>query len=165
MPLLFAQPYDFDAYGFYFSSATEYFEKYQKNLPVEEYEFQFIDGTDFESFVFENHVSGMRSLEGYFKIIEKFKDSIKDENLVALEYLFETENIEIEKALEKIDDVVIFEGTAESYAMEFCCDHIREQLGKLEFYFDYELLSRDMILNSEIYEYKKDGIDYIISHC
>jgi hypothetical protein len=52
-----AQPYDIDATGFYFNDAEDYQIKADANRnrygqPVEEYEIQFIDGTDLEcSFV------------------------------------------------------------------------------------------------------------------
>jgi hypothetical protein len=47
--VLFAQPYDISAEGFYFASVEQYQEKSANNrnsigLPVEEYEIQFIDG-------------------------------------------------------------------------------------------------------------------------
>jgi hypothetical protein len=51
--VLFAQPYDIEATGFSFSSLEEFKEKSEKNVnrygqPVEEYEFQFISGDEWE---------------------------------------------------------------------------------------------------------------------
>ncbi len=51
---LYAQPYDIEASGFYFSSLEEYEKKAKKNKnsygqQVEEYEYQFIDGSDFDN--------------------------------------------------------------------------------------------------------------------
>lgn len=50
---LYAQPYDIEANGFSFSTMEEYEKKAKKNKnrfgqQVEEYEFQFIDGIDFD---------------------------------------------------------------------------------------------------------------------
>ena len=49
MTVLYAQPYDLSATGFYFESVEEYDDKRQKSvndfgLSVEEFEIQFIDG-------------------------------------------------------------------------------------------------------------------------
>ena len=54
MTILFAQPYDISASGFYFESFDDYLAKSSslKNgfgQPVEEFEIQFIDGEDINS--------------------------------------------------------------------------------------------------------------------
>lgn len=56
--VLFAQPYDISAEGFYFTSAEQYIAKAANNrnslgLPVEEYEMQFIDGDELDAELFK----------------------------------------------------------------------------------------------------------------
>ena len=55
---LHAQPYDLSATGFYFETAEEFQAEFKANKndygePVEEYEFQFIDGEDLDSALFK----------------------------------------------------------------------------------------------------------------
>lgn len=50
---LYANPYAFDAPGFYFDSMEEFEELYEKHLPVEEYSIEFIDGDDDDRRIFE----------------------------------------------------------------------------------------------------------------
>lgn len=91
------------------------------------------------------------NIERYFKIIRDFNDSITETQMIALSYLFEYKDLKIEKALEKMSDIIVFEGTAKDYAREFFENQILEKLENLAFYFDYEFLGQDMLLNSEIY--------------
>ena len=58
MTILFAQPYDITANGFYFETAEEYDEKALRlrnsyGEPVEEFELQFIDGETIDAKLFE----------------------------------------------------------------------------------------------------------------
>lgn len=163
MAVICAIPYACDAAYFYFSSSEEYFKNYDAHFPVEEYELEFIDGTDFEGFLAERFFKESHNVEKYFRLIEEYESSITEENFVALEYLLEYNRITIEDALEQIDDVIVFEGTVEDYAMEIYEHDIEEKLGKLAYYFDYKALGRDLILNGDVYEYRRKGKDYIIT--
>jgi hypothetical protein len=163
MAVICAIPYDYDAADFYFSSSEEYYRNYDAHLPVEEYELEFIDGADFEGFLAEKFFKKSNDVEKYFDLIEKYEASITQENLVALEYLFEYNHITMEDALEQMYDVMVFEGTAEEYAIEIYEHEIEGKLGKLSYYFDYKALGREFILNGDVYEYRRKGKDYIIT--
>ncbi len=163
MAVLFANPYNFEASGFYFSSSEEYSRKYKEKLPIEEYELEFIDGTDFECLLAEKFFNESHEIEKFFELIDEHENSITEENLVALEYLFDCNKITVENALEQMDDVMVFEGTAEDYATEFYEHEIEDKLGILAHYFDYKALGRDFVLGGDVYEYRKKGKNYIIT--
>ena len=77
---LYAQPYDVEASGFYFSSLEEYEKKAKKNKnsygqQVEEYEFQFIDGSDFDK---GQEMLDALGLEKFMEVSDTWmKDKIK----------------------------------------------------------------------------------------
>jgi hypothetical protein len=71
--------------------------------------------------------------------------------------------ITVEDAFEKIGDVIVFEGTAEEYAMEIYEHEHEDKLGKFAYYFDYKALGRDFVLNGDGEEYKRKGKNYIIT--
>ena len=74
---LYAQPYDLDAQGFYFTSFEDYETKYNKNCnvygqPVEEYEIQFIDGSAINCALFD--AVGSYNLKAYYKVVNIWSD-------------------------------------------------------------------------------------------
>ncbi|APG62022.1 hypothetical protein LPB140_03415 [Sphingorhabdus lutea] len=106
-----ATPYDISATGFYFSTYDEYAEKAaihrnEHGDPVEEYEIQFIDGDNLRLF---NAVGvNQANLQNWF---DKFKDLDGDDAIKAI-YLAEDLGYRLEDALDRLDDVHLFEGTA-----------------------------------------------------
>ena len=81
-PLLFAQPYDISAHGFYFRSLEEYNEKSASLLshygdPVEEFEIQFIDGDDLDCELFKALSIHQSTIGDYFSACEGFPDDQK----------------------------------------------------------------------------------------
>ena len=81
-PLLFAQPYDISAHGFYFRSPEDYNEKSSNLLnrygdPVEEFEIQFIDGDDLDCELFKALSVHQGTIADYLNACECFSDDQK----------------------------------------------------------------------------------------
>ena len=163
MAVICANPYDLDAAYFYFSSSEEFDRKYKAHLPVEEYELEFIDGSEFEGFLAKYFFKESNDVEKFFELIEKHERSITAENIVALEYLIEYEHCDVENAFDKLEDVTIFEGAAEDYATKIYEHEIQEKLGTLAYYFDYKDLGKDLVLGGDISEYERNYKKYIIT--
>ena len=164
-----ATPYDITASGFYFSDLKEYekkaaTERNESGHPVEEYEIQFIDGDDCELFA---ALSVNQATLGQW--FSEFEGEYEDDRLTALLYLLEDEGMNGDDAAASVDDVHIFEGTAEDYAEDYLdqCGVLAEveKAGLNPAYVDCEAMGRDMVLNGEITELRRDGSDYIIQYC
>ena len=81
-PLLYAQPYDISACGFYFRSPQEFTDKSSSLLnrygdPVEEFEIQFIDGDDLDCELFKALSVHQGTIGDYFNACECFSDDQK----------------------------------------------------------------------------------------
>ena len=81
-PLLYAQPYDISAHGFYFRSLEEYNEKSASLLnrygdPLEEFEIQFIDGDDLDCELFKALSVHQGTIADYLNACECFSDDQK----------------------------------------------------------------------------------------
>lgn len=81
-PLLYAQPYDISAHGFYFRSLEEFTDKSSSLLnrygdPVEEFEIQFIDGDDLDCELFGALSIHQGTIGDYFSACEHFSDDQK----------------------------------------------------------------------------------------
>lgn len=152
---LYAQPYNINATGFYFSSFEEYTEKQEScrdsfGQPVEEFEIQHIDGAgDFARIVKPDQCN----LEEWFEQAEQFDELFGVEKL-AFQWLVDDHNLDVGEAFDKYDQVYIFEGTREEYAQEFVdnCYDIDRKMGDLARYFDYESFGRDLELSGDIVE-------------
>ncbi|PLX39574.1 MAG: hypothetical protein C0606_03485 [Hyphomicrobiales bacterium] len=145
----FAQPYSIDATGFYFSSLEEYKAKAASHtdmhgFPVEEYELQFIDGDNHRLF----NALGIcqATLTQWFSEFAEFET--EDDDYWKAVYLAEN-GYAIEDVLARLDDLMLWHGSAVDYARELVedCYDIPEPL---RFYIDYDALARDMRLNGEI---------------
>ncbi|MDD3020703.1 MAG: antirestriction protein ArdA [Alphaproteobacteria bacterium] len=81
-PLLFAQPYDISAHGFYFRSLEEFTDKSSRLLNhygdlVEEFEIQFIDGDDLDCELFKALSIHQGTIGDYLGACEYFSDDQK----------------------------------------------------------------------------------------
>lgn len=152
---LYAQPYNIDATGFYFSSFEEYNEKQATcrdsfGQPAEGFEIQHIDGADdFARIVKVDQCN----LEEWFEQAEQYDDLSSDEQ-TAFSWLVNDCNMDVDEAFEKCEDVCIFEGTREDYAHQFVddCYDLEKQMGELARYFDYDAFGRDLELGGDIVE-------------
>ncbi len=152
---LYAQPYNIDATGFYFSSYEDYNEKQADcrdsfGNEVEEFEIQHIDGAgEFARIVKPDQCN----LEGWLEQAEQFDDLSSDEQ-AAFRWLVDDCNQDTDYAFAKCSDVCIFEGTREEYAQQFVddCYDLDKQVGELARYFDYDAFGRDLELGGDIVE-------------
>jgi len=76
---IFANPYDIEAGGFYFSSVEEFEQKAKGRTnnygqPVEEYGFEFIDGSPLECALAKAIGSDLGNLEKFFEVVETWTD-------------------------------------------------------------------------------------------
>lgn len=157
---LYAQPYNMDAVGFYFHSFEEY-ETKSENLRdrfgnvVEEFEIQFIDGDDAE--LFEACGINQSNLSTWFDDIEDKDDNEK----IALYFLTGTLGYDLDQAMDKVEDVIIFEGDAKEAAEELfdeCYAHTIPE--NLRFYFDMDMFARDLEIGGDFNEFTFGGKTY-----
>ncbi len=151
---LFAQPYNLDSQGFYFHS-TEEFESKSENLrdrfgcPVEEFEIQFIDGDDAE--LFEACGIDQSNLSTWFDDIEVLDDHEK----ISLYFLAGNLGYDLDSAIDKIDEVIIFHGDAQEAAEELFDDCYAHTIpDNLRFYFDIEKFAHDLEANGDFNEFQ-----------
>jgi len=154
---LYANPYDISARGFYFESAEEFDEKYEKHLPVEEYEIEFIDGTDEEAAIFKVARIYQGQVHDWFDGM----DQLEDYKLPAVYFLLYNNMVRsFSDAIQKADELSYREGDVKAYAESFIDDMGGPaELGKqtLENYFDYDAFARDMELNGDVVEFEFAG--------
>ena len=158
---LHAQPYAYDARGFYFSSPTEFSEKFAAGLRrgVEEYEIDFIDGTPEQAALFNASGVNQATVHNWFDSVHQIGRS--QERAVAALYLMEHEGLrgQFDEVLRRIDDVMIRRGDAKDALWELIEDQggvakIVEAERKsrrridmpVDMYFDYEQFGRDVRL-------------------
>ena len=157
---LYAQPYNMDAQGFYFHSFEQY-ETKSENLRdrfgnvVEEFEIQFIDGDDAE--LFEACGINQSNLVTWFDDIED-----KDENeKIALYFLTGELGYTLDQAMDKVEDVIIYEGDAKEAAEELfdeCYAHTIPE--NLRWYFDMDKFARDLEIGGDFNEFNFNGTTY-----
>lgn len=73
----------------------------------------------------------------------------------------------MDQVLSQLEDVVLFEGTAEEYAENYIEETglLDEMPENLRYYFDTEAFARDMILNGDITELTIEGTTYTVRGC
>ena len=157
MSTFFAQPYSFDAVGFYFDTLEAYTEKSENLLdafgnPGEEFEIQFIDGDDCE--LFSACGINQANLNLWFETITDLAEHEK----TALYYLCSVSGYNLENALDKLEDVNLSEGNlkdvAETLFDEFYLSDVPESVRA---YIDYEKYARDCELGGDLCEFYFNG--------
>lgn len=150
MATLYANPYDVGARGFYFEDETDFEQKQKSNLnsfgmPVEEYSFEFISGDDAEHELFNAlEDNGFINLNDYFQTLRE----VNDDQIPALVYLVGVMNLDIENALDNVDDVYVYEGDAKDYINNEFIPEIMFDLSNLnENLIDFKALGRDFDIN------------------
>ena len=160
-----ATPYDISATGFYFSSIDEYRDKADRHCnaygqPVEEFEIQFIDGDNHH--LFKALDVNQANLKQWFDDFEE----LEDKGAVKAIYLAEDQHQGMEEILDYMDDVYLYEGSAEEYAEQYledtgALDGLAENLRN---YFGVEAFARDFILSGDITEIEVAGVNYVIQY-
>ncbi len=89
MTVLFAQPYDISAIGFYFETKDEYDAQAAENvnptgLPVEEYELQFIDGEDIDCELFKALRVNQTNIGEYLDACDDWREDEKRKVIIAV---------------------------------------------------------------------------------
>lgn len=154
---LYAQPYNLDARGFYFSSVADYETKSaglrdRFGVPVEEFEIQYIDGEDAE--LFETCRIGQADLGTWFDRVEPLDEREK----AALFYLVSEVGYHLDDALDKLDDVCLQEATLAEAAEELFDECYAHDIPEnLRCYIDYEKFARDCDIGGDMREFRFDG--------
>lgn len=157
-----ATPYDISASFFYFGSFEEYKAKADAlrndyGDPVEEFEFQFIDGDGCE--LFHSLDVNQCTLEQWFEEFEML-----DENQVDAAIFLAGRGFDADKIKEEIENVYLFEGTAREYAEQYAEDTgllngIPEEVKR---YFNYDAYANDLTTSGDVTEERINGTDYIV---
>lgn len=148
MTEFYAQPYSIEHTGFYFDSIEKYeagMEKLNKR-GCEEVEIQFIDGDDHLSRLADAAKIGQGDVDIWFEEL----DDLDDTETTQIMFLLDC-GYSLSDALDRYEDVCIFNGKASDYAYDLIND-TTEIPENLRFYIDYDAIARDMEINGEITE-------------
>jgi hypothetical protein len=152
MTVLFAQPYNIDATGFYFESFDVYEERAaalrdSHGNPVEEFEIQYIDGDNPQ--LFEAARINQANLGQWFAQLDMLKDD--SGGALGLRFLLNDLGYDLETALDKENDVQLYFGELEDYAAELMedCYDIPDHLAG---YIDYAKFARDLEISGDCVE-------------
>ena len=159
--VFYANPYAYDARGFYFSTAQEYERKYKKHLPVEEYGIEFIDGSSADADLFRVMSVNQATLEAYLDIVEDLKDYEKP----ALFYYLDSYDpgADWDDALKAVEDEVrVREGGAKEYAESYIDDiggvgELGDDIAAR--YFDYDSFGRAVKMDLDSDDPRNDDDD------
>ena len=146
--VLYAQPYDLAASGFYFEDYDSYRAKATAlrndyGQPVEEFEIQFIDGVEIDGQLAEAICVNQGNLGQFFEAVEEWDDDQKMRVIIAvwecgypLEADCDPESFDIELyPVEGMKDL----------AQQFVEDGLFGEIPEpLQFYIDYDAIARDL---------------------
>jgi len=160
----FAQPYNPDASGFYFTDYVDYETQTNALLdrygnPVEEFEIMFIDGDD--GALFAACEINQANLQTWFDDIEVLDHMEK----AALYYLVSMSGYNLADALDKIEEVYLYTGRLQDAAQEYFDDNFVESIPEnLRIYIDYEAYARDCQLGGDMCEFEYQGTTYTVTN-
>ena len=160
--LYYAQPYDISASGFFFKTYDEYLSKSKNHKndygqEVEEYELTMTDGENHT--LFELLSISQATIENWF---ENFKD-LSGNDLISAIYLADYINSPMEEILDRIDEVMLFEGNAVEYTENYItdCGLLDDMPENLRYYFNTEAFARDLLLGGDINEVEILGSTFV----
>ncbi len=161
-----ATPYDISATGFYFNTYEEYTEKASSHKNqygdvVEEFEIQFID-SDLpwcNGPLFKAIGVNQSNLDTWF---HTFEDMCREDAVKSI-YLSDYTGYDISEIIDRLDDIILFQGTAKAYAEEYIEDTglLNDMPENLRYYFDTEAFAKDMVLSGDITEVEINNVHYI----
>ena len=140
---LHATPYNPDEPGFYFDSLEEYEER-EKASPVEEFEIQFIDGTDEEAAFAAAFPPSQGNLSDWFDAVDRVcgDDSLLLRVLASVEYQG-SGHYDLDDLTERtFEDVDVYEGDLGDLAEHFLDEGVIDLSSGN--YLDYEQFERDL---------------------
>jgi hypothetical protein len=156
MTQLYAQPYDISAQGFYFDTIEEYEQQAAKNrndmgLPVEEYEFQFIDGESIDAQLFRALDVQQHEIGAFLDVCAAWDDLQKQKVIIAVGecgYSFDLKSGDPDNFDIDLYEMDSLRELAEYFVGEELYGKIPESLQN---FIDYDAIARDLGMNySEI---------------
>lgn len=154
--VLYAQPYDISANGFFFSSVEEYQKKSALNrnslfLPVEEYEIQFIDGTNLDADLFKALNINQTNFGAFFDACNSWRTDQKHKVIIAVGdcgCAFELKTDDPDELDVEIYEMDSLRELAEHFVDEGLYGEIPESI---KYHLDYDSIARDLSMSySEI---------------
>jgi len=147
--ILFAQPYNIDAHGFYFKSADEYRAAASRlkdgfGNAVEEFEIQLIDGEGIDCDLAKAWNLTQASFAAYLDAASTWQDHEKTAFIIAVGecgYDFDPARVDPNDF-----DVDLYHlNTLKDLAIQFVEDGLLGEIPeRLQYYFDYDALARDL---------------------
>jgi len=151
---LHAQPYDFDATGFYFDSFEDYQAKYNSNFNVygqhvEEYELQFVIGSAIDCDLFkaiDKTQNIVCSLKAFFMVANTWKKYQKIPLIIAYEENITSEPFNEEITPDIFEDIdIYYDMSFEDLAWQFIEEGLFGDIpDHLVNYLDIEKMARDL---------------------
>lgn len=162
----YAQPYNLDAQGFYFSTLDEYEEKANHcrdsfGLPVEEFEIMFIDGSREEAQLFSACSVNQANLGQFLAILE----DLPEYQQPALFYLCDVQGVNMEEAMEKIDEVCTTEQDLEDYGYDLFFELYGHDIPEsLHCYIDTKSFCRDLEIGGDVCSFEFAGTTHLCTN-
>lgn len=160
----FANPYNTSVNGFYFTDYADYLEQADNlkddfGMPVEEFSLEYIDGDNAE--LFNLLEVNQATLKLWFDSME----ALEGEDLVRALYLAEYLNVSMSDILDRLDDVILFDGNIIEYTEEYIDDTglLDSMPENLRWYFDTEAFGRDLLIGGDVTEVEIQGTTYIVA--
>ncbi|MCP4185519.1 MAG: antirestriction protein ArdA [Hyphomicrobiales bacterium] len=147
--ILYAQPYDISAEGFYFRSGDEYDRqaaelKNEYGQPVEEFEIEFIDGELIDCELAKAIGINQVNFKRFYELVDEWEDHEKTRFIIAVGecgYSFDIENDNIDQ----LDVDIYEEDNLKDLAYRFVEDGLFGEVPKaFEYYIDYDAIGRDL---------------------
>lgn len=157
----YAQPYNMDATGFYFTDLEDYESKSEAltdrfGNQVEEFEIQFIDGSNEESALFQAASVNQANLDEFLEMLDDHSDQLTE-----LFFLMSNFNYSMADAIGKVDDVTIYQGNLKDAAEELFDEcYLYEIPEHLRNYIDYDAFARDCQQDGDMTEFEFAGSTY-----
>ena len=147
MTTLYANPYDITYTGFYFDS-TDQFNQELSQAHYEEVEIDYIDGANPKLFQAADIHQG--NVDLWFDELDQYSDD--GHEAISISYLLDF--YDIEEAIKRHDEVIIYRGSIADYAAELVEDvyPLDELPDIIKHHIDYDSIGRDLELNSEVAE-------------
>ncbi len=150
--MLYAQPYDIDAEGFFFETAEDYARKAaglrnRHGQPVEEFEIQFIDGEEIDAALAEAFGLHQGDVAAFFEKLEDWDDDQKLRAIIAVGecgYTFSLATCNPDHIDLDIYEAESLRELAEQFVDEGLFGDIPE---RLRFYIDHDAVARDLAVD------------------
>ncbi|MGX5873002.1 antirestriction protein ArdA, partial [Burkholderia gladioli] len=158
----FAQPYNTSVWGFYFNDYEDYAEQAAAlrdpfGAPVEEFEIQAIDLDNAQSELFNALSIDHGSLERWFDDIV----DLDERDMAALYFLVTNNGYKLGDAMDKKDDMTLFEGSLLDAATDLFDEcYLNDVPEAVRSYIDYEAFANDCRCGGDMVEFDFAGTTY-----